>query len=251
VIRAVEPMRSFMGALPPVLKNGVIAPFYPGFLECQLQKRARLGSMSEDGQAGEARLTAKGKATRGRIVDAAAELMFAHGVARTGVEDVQKRAGVSASQLYHYFGDKRTLVRAVIARQTEAVLEAQEPLIGRLDSFEGLQAWRDVLVDLQRQRACAGGCPLGTLAAELADADPEARAELAAGFDRWEEPIRAGLRAMHERGDLRPEADPDRLALAVLAAVQGGLLLTQTRRDPEPLAVALDTVLAHIHTFAA
>jgi len=56
---------------------------------------------------------------------------------------------------------------------------------------------------------------------------------------------------MHERGDLRPEADPDRLALAVLAAVQGGLLLTQTRRDPEPLAVALDTVLAHIHTFAA
>jgi len=113
--------------------------------------------MSEDGQAGEARLTAKGKATRGRIVDAAAELMFAHGVARTGVEDVQKRAGVSASQLYHYFGDKRTLVRAVIARQTEAVLEAQEPLIGRLDSFEGLQAWRDVLVDLQRQRACAGG----------------------------------------------------------------------------------------------
>ena len=192
--------------------------------------------MSEDGQAGEARLTAKGKATRGRIVDAAAELMFAHGVARTGVEDVQKRAGVSASQLYHYFGDKRTLVRAVIARQTEAVLEAQEPLIGRLDSFEGLQAWRDVLVDLQRQRA---------------DADPEARAELAAGFDRWEEPIRAGLRAMHERGDLRPEADPDRLALAVLAAVQGGLLLTQTRRDPEPLAVALDTVLAHIHTFAA
>ena len=207
--------------------------------------------MSEDGQAGEARLTAKGKATRGRIVDAAAELMFAHGVARTGVEDVQKRAGVSASQLYHYFGDKRTLVRAVIARQTEAVLEAQEPLIGRLDSFEGLQAWRDVLVDLQRQRACAGGCPLGTLATELADADPEARAELAAGFDRWEEPIRAGLRAMHERGDLRPEADPDRLALAVLAAVQGGLLLTQTRRDPEPLAVALDTVLAHIHTFAA
>src|SRR5207237_334183 len=145
-----------------------------------------------------------GQRPGGGAADAAAELMFAHGVARTGVEDVQKRAGVSASQLYHYFGDKRTLVRAVIARQTEAVLEAQEPLIGRLDSFEGLQAWRDVLVDLQRQRACAGGCPLGTLAAELADADPEARAELAAGFDRWEEPIRAGLRAMHERGDLRP-----------------------------------------------
>lgn len=196
------------------------------------------------------RLTAKGRATRARIVDAAAELMFAHGVARTGVEDVQKRAGVSASQLYHYFGDKQTLVRAVIARQTDAVLDAQRPLLDKLDSFAALYAWRDGLVDLQRERQCAGGCPIGTLATELADDYPDARVDLAAGFDRWELPIRDGLQAMHDRGDLREDADPERLALAVLAAVQGGLLLTQTRRSTEPLEVALDTVLAHLESFA-
>jgi TetR/AcrR family transcriptional regulator, transcriptional repressor for nem operon len=196
-------------------------------------------------------LTAKGMATRARIVDAAAELMFVHGVSRTSVEDVQVKAGVSASQLYHYFGDKRALVRAVIRRQTDAVLERQQPFLSHLDSFEALHAWRDVQVELQWQRGGVGGCPLGTLAAELADEDPEARADLAAGFDRWEEPIRAGLRTMRERGALSPEADPDQLALALLAAVQGGLALTQTRRDPRALAVALDTVLAYIHTFAA
>lgn len=43
------------------------------------------------------RLTAKGRATRARIVGAAADLVFAQGVARTRVEDVQRRAGVSAS----------------------------------------------------------------------------------------------------------------------------------------------------------
>jgi TetR/AcrR family transcriptional repressor of nem operon len=131
------------------------------------------------------------------------------------------------------------------------VLERQQPFLSHLDSFEALHAWRDVRVELQRQRAAAGGCPLGTLAAELADEDPEARADLAAGFDRSEEPIRAGLRAMRDRGVLGLEADPDQLALALLAAVQGGLLLTQTRRDPRALAVALDTVLAYVHTFAA
>jgi AcrR family transcriptional regulator len=161
------------------------------------------------------------------------------------------RSGFSASQLYHYFGDKRALVRAVIRRQTDAVLERQQPFLSHLDSFEALHAWRDVQVELQRQRGGVGGCPLGTLAAELADEYPEARADLAAGFDRWEEPIRAGLRAMRERGALSPEADPDQLALALLAAVQGGLAITQTRRDPRALAVALDTVLAYIRTFAA
>ncbi|MFX6861641.1 TetR/AcrR family transcriptional regulator, partial [Acinetobacter baumannii] len=76
-------------------------------------------------------------------------------------------AGVSASQLYHYFSDKNDLVRAVIARQSEAVLDAQQPWLGQLDSIEGLREWRDALVALQEARHCAGGCPIGSIAAEL------------------------------------------------------------------------------------
>jgi AcrR family transcriptional regulator len=205
--------------------------------------------MAEAPQAGPESLTAKGRATRARIVDAAAHLMFGRGVARTSVEDVERMAGVSPSQLYHYFTDKRALIRAVIRRQTDALLESQQPLLDRLDSFEALHAWRDLLVELQGQRACAGGCPLGTLAAELAEEDPEVRADLAVGFQRWEEPIRRGLTEMRDRGELRPDADPDRLALALLAAVQGGLALTQVRRDATPLAVAVDAVLTHIESF--
>ncbi len=195
------------------------------------------------------KLTAKGRATRARIVEAAAELVFAHGVARTGVDDVRHRAGVSASQLYHYFIDKDDLVRAVIAHQTEGVLEAQRPLLDNLDSFDALEQWRDLLVDMQEQRDCAGGCPIGSIAAELADDDPEAREDLAAGFERWEAPIRDGLARMRDRGELRADTDTDGLALALLTALQGGLLLTQTRRSTEPLRTGLDAMLAHIATF--
>jgi AcrR family transcriptional regulator len=198
-----------------------------------------------------ARLTRKGQATRDRIVAAAAQLMFAKGVAGTSTDDVQTAAGVNTSQIYHYFGDKRNLVRAVIAFQTQAILDAQQPLLSKLDSLTALRAWRDVLVDIQSARQCSGGCPIGSLASELAERDPEARVELADGFRRWEEAIRDGLRAMHRRGDLRPDADPDQLALATLAAVQGGLLLTQTRRDTLALEAALDTVLAHIESVSA
>jgi AcrR family transcriptional regulator len=197
------------------------------------------------------RLTRKGRATRDRIVAAASELMFERGVAGTSTDDVRHAAGVSTSQIYHYFSDKTALVRAVIAHQTQQVLDAQAPLLGRLDTMEALRAWRDLLVDLQRQRHCQGGCPIGSLAAELAETFPDARTDIAEGFVRWENGIRTGLRAMHDRGDLRADADPERLALATLAALQGGLLLTQVRRETAPLEAALDAVLDHIASLTA
>src|SRR5437764_3505844 len=106
----------------------------------------------DDGAPGGGGWTRKGQATRARIVAAAAGLMFERGVAGTTTEDVRAAAGVSSSQLYHYFADKKALVRAVIAYTTEAVLDAQRPLLGQLDSLTALRAWRDLVVGLQRQR---------------------------------------------------------------------------------------------------
>jgi hypothetical protein len=56
---------------------------------------------------------------------------------------------------------------------------------------------------------------------------------------------------MSDRGDLIPEADPDALAGALLAALQGGLLLAQTLRRPDPLRDSLQAAVAHLKTFAA
>ncbi len=195
-------------------------------------------------------LTRKGRATRARIVGAAADLMFRQGVSRTSTEEVRTAAGVSNSQLYHYFTDKSALVRAVITHQTEQVLAGQQPLLSSLDSFEALTAWRDLLVQGQRLRGCTGGCPLGSLASELADTDEQTRLALVDGFSRWDTAIRDGLTAMHRRGELRATADPDALALGTLAAVQGGLLLTQTLRDTAPLEAALDLAICGIHANA-
>ena len=197
------------------------------------------------------RLTRKGLATRARIVEAAAGLMFERGVAGTSTEDVRVAAGVSNSQLYHYFTDKSALVRAVCAHQTEAVLAGQEPLLSRLDSVEALTAWRDQVVAGQRRLRYVGGCPLGSLSSELAETDDDARAALAEGFARWEAAIRQGLHVMRRRGDLRPDADPERLALGVLAALQGGLLLAQVARDAAPLEAGLDVAISAVRAAAA
>src|ERR1700761_291680 len=127
-------------------------------------------------------LTAKGQATKERIVRAAADLMFTGGVAGTSTPAVRDAAGVSSSQIYHYFADKDDLTRAVIASQTDAILAYQAPSLARLDSLDALRAWRDVVVDAARQHNGAGGCPLGSLSSELSDDHPWARDALAASF---------------------------------------------------------------------
>jgi len=197
-----------------------------------------------------AKLTPKGSRTRQRIVDAAAELMFERGVVGTTLDEVKAAAGVSSSQLYHYFEDKPALVRAVIEQQTDAVVGTQEPLLAGIDGIEGLRAWRDFVVDLERQLECRGGCPIGSLGSQLAEVDPSSRSQVSASFVRWESALQGALRSMHERGRLDREADPDALSLALLAAVQGGLLLAQIHRSTRPLETALDTVLDHIATHA-
>ncbi len=202
--------------------------------------------MTGTGLGDERRLTRRGRATRQRIVAAAAELMFEHGVAETTLEDIRAAAGVSGSQVYHYFEDKQALVRAVIDYQVDAVLDTQGAHLDHLDTMPGLRAWRDLLVDHQRRLECRGGCPIGALGAEVAETDAAARLAVARGLHRWEARIRDGLRTMHARGDLPAEVDPDDLALATLAALQGGLLLTQIQRQTKPLEVALDAMLDRI-----
>ncbi|HEX4703198.1 MAG TPA: TetR/AcrR family transcriptional regulator [Pseudonocardiaceae bacterium] len=189
-------------------------------------------------------LTSKGAQTRGRIVAAAAGLMFEQGVGGTTMEHVRAAAGVSSSQIYHYFADKEALVRAVIEYQNETIVGGQEPMLAKLDTLAGIREWCDWIVQNQISMHCKGGCPIGALGSELAEVDPRARDDVAAGFRRWEAGIRGGFRAMHDRGELK--TDPDRLATAMLAALQGGLLLTQIQRSTESLAAVLDTMIDHI-----
>jgi AcrR family transcriptional regulator len=195
-------------------------------------------------------VTNKGRETRDRIVDTAAALVFERGVAGTTLDDVRAAAKVSKGQLYHYFADKDDIVHAVIDRSVELVIDAQ-PRLTNLTSWTAIGAWFDDLVRLQAERNAVGGCPIGSLAGELAETDEYARAALAAGYDRWEAPIRAGLEQMRAAGKLRPGADPSRLATATLASIQGGLVLTQTRRDPEQLRIALDAAYAYLRSYAA
>ncbi len=194
-------------------------------------------------------LTARGQATRARIVDAAADLMYVKGVNATTLDDVRAASSTSKSQLYQHFADKDELVRAVVSRRAGQILEREQGYLERLRSFRGLQRWRDALVQRNALQNGAYGCALGSMASELSDQDDEARRTLAEAFVEWTGLIATGLRRMQDAGSLSNAADPDKLAVGLMAALQGGYLLAETQHDITPMETALDMALDHVRSF--
>lgn len=198
---------------------------------------------------GPQKLTGKGQATRARILEQAAELMYANGVHATNNEQLRRAAGISGSQLNHYFPTKESLVLAVVEWQAERVLafHRSERFTG-FDSLDSLREWADFYVAYER--SCREGCSLGSLAGEIVKTDLDVRADLANAFEQWRDVFRDGLRRMQQLGRISDAADPTRLAHLLLSAFQGGMLLAQVARDITPLEDALRAAIDHVETFA-
>ena len=192
--------------------------------------------------------TARGRRTRDAIVDAAADLMHERGIAATGLGDVLRASGTGKSQLYHYFDGKSDLVLAVIDRQLERVLAAQpalDPAPRRTAREDDVRAWAASLVELHRDGGGPFACPLGVFSGQV-DAEPRWREHQAAAFRQWQERIAALLARGQAQGVVDPARDAGEMAVAVLAAVQGGLMLARLHRDLQVLALALGAAVDHV-----
>ena len=194
--------------------------------------------------------TERGRATRARIVRAAIEAIAERGASRLNLDDVIVRAGASKGQLYHYFDDREALLHAAVRETIDEVVTYQHGIMQQLDSWDAIRAWFDCLVEVQETVDARGGCPLAMLAAHLVEQDEVVRAALLAGFEQWEQRLEAGLMAMQARGELVATTDAGRLATASMASIQGGLLLTQVRRDSGQLRIALDAAWSHLRSHA-
>jgi len=188
--------------------------------------------------------------SRDRIVTAAAEL-FAHGgVNGTSIDDVLAAAGASKSQLYHYFANKQALVVAVIERHSEVVMAASAAFVDEGQTLDDIERWFTALVTYQDETGFHGGCPVGSLAAELSEADDAVRIATAACFTSWQDRIAASYRRLRSAGVLRPEADVEALASSTLAAIEGGLLLCKSQRSTSALQAVLDATMAHLRLWS-
>jgi TetR/AcrR family transcriptional regulator, transcriptional repressor for nem operon len=194
--------------------------------------------------------TKQGRATRERIVRAASELIAERGAAATSLDDVRAATLSSKSQLYHYFGDKHGLVEAVVEHQCANVLGFQAQGLASVSDWDSLERWAELMVAGVARRGGRGGCPIGTLAAALADTDEVLRVSLNEAFRAWSDAIRGALARLRANGLIAAQTDLDHLTTIMLAAIEGGLLLAKASRDVAPLRAALDGAIAQLQSNA-
>ncbi|MET8851300.1 TetR/AcrR family transcriptional regulator [Amycolatopsis sp. NPDC004625] len=191
------------------------------------------------------KLTPKGAATRQRIVEGAAAEIRERGVAVTTLDDVRARTGTSKSQLFHYFpAGKEELLLAVARFEADQVLAVQQPQLGRLTSWAAWRRWRDTVVSHYDSRG--QHCPLNVLISQLGRATPGAQAVVTELLRRWQDEIEAGIRHLKQAGEVGPELDAERTAAALLAGIQGGVVVMLSTGRIDHLEAALDVGIANL-----
>src|SRR5262249_2273887 len=144
-----------------------------------------------------------------------------------------------------YFpGGKADLVQAVAVHEAEQVILDQQPYLGDLTSWRKWQAWQRRVIakyDAQRDR-----CPLSALTTHMGKATPATRQIVSDLYDTWLGYLATGIQALKDAGDIDPDTDVTATATAVLAAIQGGVVMMQATDRMQYLEAALGDALEAI-----
>lgn len=172
-----------------------------------------------------------GPDVRTRIVMAAMELFWAKGYNSTSIADILSRTQLNAGSLYHVFPGKQDVLIAVLEAYRDGLYEnLVDPAWEGVDDpveriFALLARYRWLILETD----CTYGCPIGSLALELHEADPVVRELLAVNFTGW---VGAILRCLDDASDRLPAGlDKQALAEFVLTTMEGGVMQSRTHRD--------------------
>jgi AcrR family transcriptional regulator len=196
--------------------------------------------------------TAKGRATREHILQAAGKVLLSEGVSGFSLDKVRHAGSVSGSQLTYYFADRQTLIRAVVERQMEVLLEFhRQPSLAGLRTFDDFEIWAQLNVCQLRTIGYRSTPAYHMLAGQLAKSDGATRNTLAAGYWHWVDLFEESFRWMKSTGVLVNSAVPRQLALILISGHQGAGLVAFAHREEWPLADACRFLLNYLRMFAA
>lgn len=182
---------------------------------------------------------------REKIIHAAMELFWLKGYNSTSVADLLSRTQLNSGSLYHVFPSKQDVLVGVLEAYRDGIRDMLlEPAWGDVDDpiekiFALLNRYRSMIVETE----CTYGCPIGSLALELHEPDPQVRALLAENFANWTAAIEECLVAAGAR--IPRGTDKAALSQFVLTTMEGGVMQARTHRDVAFFDRAVGQLRAH------
>lgn len=173
--------------------------------------------------------------TKQRITAAATEVLRRRGYHDTSIKDVVAASGATVGSTYHFFpGGKAELVATVVVESGAAYGELFRLFVAEAgDPVDAVARFFEAAADALEASDFVDLCPIGTIAGEVASTDEALRRACDGVFAGWVEALAA---ALVDAG--RPAELADEQATTVVAALQGGFMLSRAARRAQPLRAA-------------
>lgn len=188
--------------------------------------------------------------TKEKLIAAGAELFCARSYQGTGINDILKACGIPKGSFYNHFTSKEDFALAVVQFHRESTDEflATNLCNAALPPFERIAAYIDAFNQDVIDSGFAVGCPLGTMAQEMANLSEPLRTALNAVFQIHEDRLTACIQAGQKQGSIAPRLAPGTTATFIMSALEGAQIMAKTCQSDEPLCGArhliVDVLLA-------
>jgi len=184
--------------------------------------------------------------TKERILRTAFQLFHEQGFHATGIATIVREAGINPGSLYHFFESKDQLLLSVLEFAIGYLGPAvMEPVEGRTsDPIDRIFALLNQYRDGMLRHGCRMGCPIGNLALEVSDGNPEARRLIHLNFENWASRVEDWLVEAGAR--LPPDVNRAQLARFILTVMEGGLMQARAANDLKPFDESVAVLREHL-----
>lgn len=195
----------------------------------------------------------KGERTRQRVIERAAPVFNQRGYWGSSLRDLMEATGLEKGGIYNHFGSKQELALAAFDHNVDQIRQHIRTALGRSrHAVDRLLALNEVYRVFAVDPPFQGGCPILNTAVDSDDTNPALRDRARAAMDELrggtlERIVRRGI----ERGEVRPDVDPETTATFIVSALEGALMLTQLYRDPGHVARTTDELDRYVRSLAS
>ncbi len=186
--------------------------------------------------------TKKGEQTRDRILKCTRQILITRGFYNTSIQDIIRATGVKKGNLYYHFASKEELGIAVLQDAKDEFFQLLEAAFSGSTPLERVNNFLEAILNEQRKRNFVGGCLFGNTALEMSDTNSEFARIINKIFIRWSNILEEHLREAVERGELITDFAPHQLAKLIIAAIEGGIMMSRVSKDEKDLVDCMESL---------
>jgi len=186
----------------------------------------------------------KGEETRRKIVAAAAPIFNQRGYEGSSLADLMAATGLKKGGIYRHFASKEELAAEAFDYTWRAAREAR--WLDVEEAGTGIGPLKQLIANfVERKPAVVGGCPILNTAVDSDDGNPVLRARVQKALRWWIARVQSMVKRAAARGEIRQGVDAKAVATTIVAALEGGLMISRLERNDD----ALRRVQQHLNQY--